>query len=115
MIKLEHYEGQYYNKDKALASMKFEFFDGVLARAFMPDSADLKLYPNKALLVAELNEILEGHFSTWEEVANLVDEMKCAEEFDANDITFYFAKTRKHHYFIRLMPSGTNWIHAFEK
>lgn len=115
MIKLEHYEGQYYNKDKALATMKFEFFDGVLARGFMIDSADLKLYPDRALLMTELNEILDGQLSTWEEVANLVDEMKCLEDFNADDMALYFAKSEKHYFLIRLVPLGTNKIHAFEK
>ena len=115
MIKLEHYEGQYYNKDKALATMKFEFFDGVLVRGFMIDSADLKLYSDRVVLMNELNEILDGQLSTWEEVANLVDEMKCLEDFSADDTALYFAKSEKHHFLIRLVPLGTNKIHAFEK
>lgn len=114
MIKLTEYGDQPYNEHKNLGFMRFDFADGSLANSFVagPHFNDCS---DKSTLQSELNEILFEQLGTWEQVGDLVDEMKCLQEFTADDIAFYFAETDKYQFLIRLMPSDVSKIFAFEK
>lgn len=114
MIKLTEYKDQAYNEQKQVGFMRFDFANGSLANSFVP-SSHFKDCSDKAQLQSELNEILFEQLGTWEKVGNFVDEMKCIQEFCADDVAFLFAETEKFQYLIRLMPSDINKIHVFEK
>lgn len=114
MIKLTDYKDQAYNEQKQLGFMRFDFASGNLANSFVP-SSHFKDCSDKAQLQSELNEILFEQLGTWEKVGNFVDEMKCLQEFCADDVAFLFAETEKFQYLIRLMPSDISKIHVFEK
>lgn len=114
MIKLVEHTDQPYNQDKSLGFMRFDFASGNLANSFVPTS-HFKDCSDKTTLQTELNEILFNQLGTWEQVANFVDEMKCLQEFCADDVAFLFAETEKFQYLIRLMPSDISKIHVFEK
>ena len=114
MIKLTEYKDQAYNEQKQVGFMRFDFANGNLANSFVP-SSQLKDCSDNAQLQSELNEILFEQLGTWEQVGNFVDEMKCLQEFCADDVAFLFAETEKFQYLIRLMPSDISKIHVFEK
>ena len=114
VINLVEYNNQCYDENKQIGFMRFDFADGSLANSFVagPYFNDCS---DKSTLQLELNEILFEQLGTWEQVGDLVDEMKCLQEFTADDTAFYFAETDKHQFLIRLMPSDVSKIFAFEK
>ena len=114
MIKLETYNEQQFNKEKNIGFMRFDFTNGNLANSFVA-GPDFSKCSDKVLLQAELNEILFEQLGEWEQVGDLVDEMKCLQEFCVNDVAFYYAETEKFQYVIKLVPAYISKIQVFEK